>query len=130
MIQIGEKRDIQIQEAAIERAKNFDIHVKAKYSIWRREYESPNSDSTVKLMRDQIIMAKAYASIAKAKNATGIYDSLIKHSKRSQQAIGEATYDSELNPRYFSIYYFTLIKTFKRISPFFLFGFCCVDQCS
>ncbi|XP_023740349.1 probable galacturonosyltransferase 3 [Lactuca sativa] len=98
LIQIGEKRDIQIQEAAIERAKNFDIHVKAKYSIWRREYESPNSDSTVKLMRDQIIMAKAYASIAKAKNATGIYDSLIKHSKRSQQAIGEATYDSELNP--------------------------------
>lgn len=98
LIQVGEKRDIQMQEAAIERAKTFNTNVKGKYSIWRREYESPNSDSTVKLMRDQIIMAKAYASIAKAKNATGIYDSLIKHSKRSQEAIGEATYDSELKP--------------------------------
>lgn len=98
LIQGGEKREAQMRSAAIERAKTFDTSVKAKYSIWRKEYESPNSDSTLKLMRDQIIMAKAYASIAKAKNATAIYESLIKHSKRSQQAIGEATYDSELGP--------------------------------
>lgn len=92
-----------MEEAAIERAKTFDTSVKGKYSIWRKEYESPNSDSMVKLMRDQIIMAKAYASIAKAKNETGIYDSLTQHSKRNQQAIEKATVDSELVPRYFSM---------------------------
>lgn len=91
-----------MQEAAIERAKTLDTSIKPRYSIWRKEYESPNSDSTLKLMRDQIIMAKAYASIAKAKNEIGVYDSLIKHYKRSQQVIVNATYDSELGPRYCS----------------------------
>ena len=94
-----------MEKAAIERAKTFDTSVKGKYGIWRKEYESPNSDSTVKLMHDQIIMAKAYASIAKAKNETGIYESLMKHSKRSQQAIEKATFDSDLGPRYFSLLY-------------------------
>ncbi|XP_071696332.1 probable galacturonosyltransferase 3 [Rutidosis leptorrhynchoides] len=98
LIQVGQKSETQMQEAAIERAKTFDTSVKSRYSIWRKEYESPNSDSTVKLMRDQIIMAKAYASIAKAKNETGVYESLIKHYKRSQQVIEKATYDSDLGP--------------------------------
>ncbi|KAJ0428519.1 putative polygalacturonate 4-alpha-galacturonosyltransferase [Helianthus annuus] len=98
LIQVSQKMMTQMEEAAIERAKTFDTSVKGRYGIWRKEYESPNSDSTVKLMRDQIIMAKAYASIAKAKNETVIYDSLMKHSKRSQQAIEKATFDSELAP--------------------------------
>nr|XP_043608054.1 probable galacturonosyltransferase 3 isoform X2 [Erigeron canadensis] len=98
LIQVGQKREAQMQEAAIERSKTFDTSIRARYSIWRKEYENPNSDSTVKLMRDQIIMAKAYASIAKAKNEKAIYDSLIEHSKRSQQAIEKATFDSELGP--------------------------------
>ncbi|PWA75218.1 galacturonosyltransferase 3 [Artemisia annua] len=98
LIQVSQKMEAQMEEAAIERAKTFDTSVKGKYGIWRKEYESPNSDSTVKLMHDQIIMAKAYASIAKAKNETGIYESLMIHSKRSQQAIEKATFDSDLEP--------------------------------
>lgn len=50
-------------------------------------------------MRDQIIMARAYATIAKVKNEDSLYDSLINHSRESQLAIGEATADSELQPR-------------------------------
>ncbi|PIN14774.1 Polygalacturonate 4-alpha-galacturonosyltransferase [Handroanthus impetiginosus] len=91
--------DNQMQEVAIERARELDTTVKGKYGIWRKEYENPNSDSTVKLMRDQIIMAKAYATIAKAKNEITLYDSLVKHSSESQLAIGEATTDAELHPR-------------------------------
>ncbi|KAI3812119.1 hypothetical protein L1987_16825 [Smallanthus sonchifolius] len=98
LIQVSQRTMTQMEEAAIARAKMLDTSVKGRYGIWRKEYESPNSDSTVKLMRDQIIMAKAYASIAKAKNETGIYDSLIEHSKRSQHAIEKATFDSELGP--------------------------------
>ncbi|GAB4838662.1 Probable galacturonosyltransferase 3 [Ancistrocladus abbreviatus] len=92
----GKEMDDQMESAAIERSKGLDTTVKGKYSIWRRDYENPNSDATVKLMRDQIIMAKVYASIAKGKNKSGLYDSLIKHSRESLRAIGEANSDSEL----------------------------------
>lgn len=88
-----------MQEAAIERARELDTTVQGKYGIWRKEYENPNSDSTLKLMRDQIIMARAYATIAKAKNETSLYYSLLEHSRESQFAIGEATSDAELQPR-------------------------------
>ncbi|XP_024031371.1 probable galacturonosyltransferase 3 [Morus notabilis] len=91
--------DNQMVEAAIERSKNLDTTVKGKYSIWRRDYDNPNSDSTLKLMRDQIIMAKAYANIAKTKNESSLFDSLMAQSRRSQRAIGEANSDAELQPR-------------------------------
>ncbi|KAL3514935.1 hypothetical protein ACH5RR_021837 [Cinchona calisaya] len=98
LIQQSKEIDNEMQEAAIQRAREFDTTVKGKYSIWRKEYENPNSESTLKLIRDQIIMARAYATIAKAKNETVLYDSLIKHSRESQFAIGEATSDIELQP--------------------------------
>lgn len=85
---------------AIERSEGFVTTFKGKFSIWRREYENPNSDLTLKLMRDQIIMAKAYTNIAKAKNKTILYNALIKHSRENQLAIGEASSDAELHPRY------------------------------
>lgn len=114
----------QMQEAAIIRARELDTNMKGKYSIWRKEYENPNSDSTVKLIRDQIIMAKTYATIAKAKNETVLYNSLIKQSRESQLAIGEATSDAELLPRYAT----SLLKSsyastnliHKFLIPFFL----------
>ncbi|XP_062176723.1 probable galacturonosyltransferase 3 isoform X2 [Alnus glutinosa] len=84
--------------AAIERSEGLDTTVKGKYSIWRRDYDSPNSDSTLKLMRDQLLMAKAYANIAKSKNKTSLYNTLLKHSRESQRAIEEASSDAELHP--------------------------------
>lgn len=98
LIQQSKETDNQMQEAAIERARELDTTVQGKYGIWRKEYENPNSDSTLKLMRDQIIMARAYATIAKAKNETSLYYSLLEHSRESQFAIGEATSDAELQP--------------------------------
>lgn len=101
LIQQGKEEDDQMVEAAIERSKNLDTTtVKGKYSIWRRDYENPNSDSTLKLMRDQIIMAKAYATIAKSKNNTSLYSVLMNHSRESRQVIGEASSDAELHSRY------------------------------
>nr|KYP44463.1 Glycosyltransferase QUASIMODO1 [Cajanus cajan] len=97
LIQEDKETDNHIVSAAIERSEGFDTTIKGKYSIWRREYENPNSDSTLKLMRDQIIMAKAYANIAKSKNKTVLYEALVKHSRDSQQAIGEASSDIELH---------------------------------
>ncbi|KAI8028561.1 putative galacturonosyltransferase 3 [Camellia lanceoleosa] len=98
LIRQDKEIDNQMHAAVIDRARELDTTVKGKYSIWRKEYENPNSDSTLKLMRDQIIMAKLYASIAKAKNESGLYDSLIKHSRANHYAIGDASSDAELQP--------------------------------
>ncbi|XP_021903700.1 probable galacturonosyltransferase 3 isoform X3 [Carica papaya] len=99
LIQRDKDMDEQMQEAAIGRSRTLDNLSQGKYSIWRRDYESPNSDSTLKLMRDQIIMAKAYANIAKSNNESTIYDSLMKHSRESQHVIEEANSDAELPQR-------------------------------
>lgn len=99
LIQQDKEIENQIQDAALERAKKLDTTRMGKKNIWRKEYENPNSDSALKLMRDQIIMARAYATIAKAKNEDSLYDSLINHSRENQLAIGEATSDAELQPR-------------------------------
>lgn len=99
LIRPDKERDNQMVDAAIEHSKNLDTTFQGKYSIWRRDYESPNSDSTVKLMRDQIIMAKAYATIAKSKNDTVLYNSLMKQSRESRKVIGEANLDADLGPR-------------------------------
>lgn len=101
LIRQDKEKDEQMVAAAIERSRNLDTTIKGKYSVWRRDYELPNSDSTVKLMRDQIIMAKAYAAVAKSKDNVSLYDSLIKKLRQSQRVIGEAASDAELHPRYY-----------------------------
>ncbi|KAL1348705.1 hypothetical protein HN51_024707 [Arachis hypogaea] len=98
LVQQDKETENHIVSAAVERSEGFHTTKKGKYSIWRVEYENPNSDSTLKLMRDQIIMAKAYSNIAKSMNKTVLYSVLVKHFKESEQAIGEANSDAELQP--------------------------------
>ncbi|XP_022136111.1 probable galacturonosyltransferase 3 isoform X2 [Momordica charantia] len=98
LIRQDKEIDSQMAAAAIERSKSFDTTVKGKYSIWRRDFENPKSDSTLKLMRDQIIMAKAYANIARSNNETTLYNTLMKHCRESQLVIGEANSDAGLHP--------------------------------
>ncbi|KAG4212844.1 hypothetical protein ERO13_A01G010900v2 [Gossypium hirsutum] len=90
-------KELQATEA-IESLKNMDPVVKGKYSIWRKDFENPNADSTLKLMRDQIIMAKAYANIAFSKKQTVLYNSLLKQVMESLNVIGEANSDADLHP--------------------------------
>ncbi|XP_023549476.1 polygalacturonate 4-alpha-galacturonosyltransferase-like isoform X1 [Cucurbita pepo subsp. pepo] len=88
---------IKLENAAIERSKSVDTSVLGKYSIWRKEYENDNSDSTVRLMRDQMIMARAYLGIAKMKNKLDLYHELQTRLKESQCALGEASTDADLH---------------------------------
>ncbi|XP_054781004.1 polygalacturonate 4-alpha-galacturonosyltransferase-like isoform X2 [Prosopis cineraria] len=88
---------VKLENAAIERSKSVDSAVLGKYSIWRKEMDNENSDSTVRLMRDQMIMAKVYLSIAKMKNNQELYRELQSRLKESQHALGEAASDADLH---------------------------------
>ena len=99
LVQKDDETTVKLENAAIERSKSVDSAVLGKYSIWRRENENENSDSMVRLMRDQMIMARVYLSIAKMKNTVDLYQQLQVRLKESQRALGEAAADSDLHQR-------------------------------
>jgi alpha-1,4-galacturonosyltransferase len=90
---------VKLENAAIERSKAVDSAVLGKYSIWRKENENENSDMTVRLMRDQMIMARVYLVLAKSNNKNDIYQELQTRLKESQRTLGEATMDADLHHR-------------------------------
>lgn len=96
LLQHDDEATIKFENAAMERSKSVDTAVLGKYSIWRKENENENSDSTVRLMRDQIIMARVYVSIAKMKNKLDLLQELQTRLKESHRALGDATADSDL----------------------------------
>uniref|UniRef100_M4DD85 Hexosyltransferase n=1 Tax=Brassica campestris TaxID=3711 RepID=M4DD85_BRACM len=87
---------LKLENAAIERSKSVDSAVLGKYSIWRRENENDNSDSNIRLMRDQAIMARVYSGLAKLKNKTELLQELQARIKDRQRVLGESTTDSDL----------------------------------
>ncbi|KAJ3691343.1 hypothetical protein LUZ61_020507 [Rhynchospora tenuis] len=97
LIHMSEENELNIQDAAINRAKNFVNKAQDRYSIWRIEYQNPMSTSVLKLMKDQIIMAKIYASIFFSKKELDLYQLLIMRIKESHDAIGDASSDNELH---------------------------------
>lgn len=99
MQQLEGEAIVKLENTAIERSKSVDSAVLGKYNIWRKEVDSENSDSTVRLMRDQIIMARVYHSLAKMKNKMSLHQELQTRIKESQRAVGEATADADLHHR-------------------------------
>ncbi|CAA7023004.1 unnamed protein product [Microthlaspi erraticum] len=96
LVQHNDDTILKLENAAIERSKSVDSAVLGKYSIWRRENENDNSDSNVRLMRDQVIMARVYSGIAKLKNKNDLLQELQARIKDSQRVLGESTSDSDL----------------------------------
>lgn len=96
LVKLDDETKVKLENAAIERSKSVDSAVLGKYSIWRRENENENSDSTVRLMRDQIIMARVYVSIGNMKNKQDLVRELQVRLKESQRALGEVTMDADL----------------------------------
>ncbi|KAL2654118.1 hypothetical protein R1flu_022246 [Riccia fluitans] len=93
-----ESEDRKVENEAVERAKNIVYEESdGKFSIWKREDpESP--DLMVRLMRDQLIMARAYASIAESANNGRLLRELKLKIKDNIKLLGEANVDSELPP--------------------------------
>ncbi|KAK3131324.1 hypothetical protein QOZ80_6BG0504960 [Eleusine coracana subsp. coracana] len=97
LLQMDKEVELQMRTAATNRSRNFDNKVRGSYNIWRPEFHHINTDSTLRLMIDQIIMAKIYATIALSQKESDLYASLMKCIKESQTAIGDAHMDSELD---------------------------------
>ncbi|XP_027115028.1 polygalacturonate 4-alpha-galacturonosyltransferase-like [Coffea arabica] len=97
LVKQDEEVTVKLENAAIERSKSVDSAVLGKYSIWRKENENENADSTVCLMRDQMIMARVYISLATMKDKPDLGRELQNRLKESQRALGEATTDSDLH---------------------------------
>ncbi|XP_010272612.1 PREDICTED: polygalacturonate 4-alpha-galacturonosyltransferase-like [Nelumbo nucifera] len=97
LIHQDDEANLKLENAAIERSKALDTAVLGKYSIWRRDIENENADTTVRLMRDQMIMARVYSGIAKMKNKLELDHELLVRLKESQRALGEATTDADLS---------------------------------
>ncbi|CAN6162623.1 unnamed protein product [Urochloa humidicola] len=97
LLQMDKKVELEMRNAATNRSRNFDNKVRGSYNIWRQEFRFTNTDSTLRLMKDQIIMAKLYATIALCQKEPDMYALLMKCIKQSQTAIGDALMDSELD---------------------------------
>eukprot|EP00249_Psilotum_nudum_P006782 c20052_g1_i1 orf=350-2527(-) len=87
--------EAKLEKEAIERTREIDGGVLGKYSIWRRESDE-NSDSLVRLMRDQLIMARVFASLAQSQNKVNLLRDLRLRIKESQHSLGEASVDTDL----------------------------------
>lgn len=100
LVQRNDDTILKLENAAIERSKSVDSAVLGKYSIWRRENDNDNSDSNIRLMRDQVIMARVYSGLAKLKkNKTDLFQELQARIKDSQRVLGESTTDADLPRR-------------------------------
>lgn len=91
---------VKLENEAIERSRSVESAVLGKYSIWRKEIENENADSSVRFMRDQIIMARVYVSIAQMNNKLELLQELQSRLKESQHALGDAIADSDLHHRF------------------------------
>ncbi|XP_002980359.2 polygalacturonate 4-alpha-galacturonosyltransferase [Selaginella moellendorffii] len=91
-----EKENAQLEAEAIERTKVVSRNIMGKYSIWRRE-DNENSDNLVRLMREQLIMARVYASIAQSRNNLRLLRDLKLRIRETTRALGDANLDSDLS---------------------------------
>ncbi|KAL1161941.1 hypothetical protein V6Z11_A07G168400 [Gossypium hirsutum] len=96
LVQKDDEATVKLENAAIERSKAVDSAVLGKYNMWRKEIDNENSDSTVRLMSDQIILAKVYIIIASMKNKLDLRKELQIRLKESLHALGESTTDADL----------------------------------
>ncbi|KAL5224983.1 hypothetical protein ABZP36_011622 [Zizania latifolia] len=89
--------ELHMRNVATNSSRNFSNKVRASYNIWRLEFHHTNTDSTLRLMKDQIIMAKVYTTIAHSLKQPDLYVLLMKCIKQIQAAIGDAHMDHELD---------------------------------
>ena len=90
---------VKLENANMQASELVDSSITGKYSKWKKENKNKNQDSTIRLMRDQIIMARIYLSISEKKRKLDLVQELQICLKRSRGVLGEANIDAELHYR-------------------------------
>lgn len=86
--------DANLEKEVVNRRKDVDGSLFKKYSIWRPDSE--DSDALVRLMKDQLIMARVYVSLANAEDDADLLRDLNGRVRDIRRALGEANVDSDL----------------------------------
>lgn len=84
-----------LERETIERKKEIDGDILKKYSIWRQDNDD-ESDFLVRLMRDQVIMARVYSTLAHSQDDADLLRELNLRIKESRRVLGEANIDTDL----------------------------------
>ncbi|XP_038877493.1 polygalacturonate 4-alpha-galacturonosyltransferase-like isoform X2 [Benincasa hispida] len=93
----GEDTAVKLENTNMQASDLVDSSILGKYSTWKKENDNKNQDSIIRLMRDQIIMARIYLSISKKKKKLDLIEELQICLKRSRRVLGEANIDAELH---------------------------------
>ncbi|XP_022943913.1 polygalacturonate 4-alpha-galacturonosyltransferase-like isoform X2 [Cucurbita moschata] len=97
MVQQDDDTIVKLENANMQASELVNSSILEKYSTWKKENGNKNRVSTIRLMRDQIIMARIYLSVSKKKMKQGLRQQLLVCLKRSRRALGEANVDAELH---------------------------------
>lgn len=96
LIQQDDEQSMILEAEAIRRAKEVEDGIAKSHSVWRTEEISANSDNIVRVMRDQLIMARAYTNIASLYNDARLVQDLKNRIKEIMRMLEDVTVDSEL----------------------------------
>lgn len=86
----------KMEADALQRTKKVEDGILDKYSAPQQNGGTQNRDSLIQLMRDQLIMAQAYAYMAQAKNHVRLFHDLQLRIKDYQKALADCNVDSQL----------------------------------
>ncbi|KGN56570.1 polygalacturonate 4-alpha-galacturonosyltransferase isoform X2 [Cucumis sativus] len=93
----GEDTVVKFENTNMQVSELVDSSILGKYSTWKKQNDNKNQDPIIRLMRDQIIMARIYLSISKKKKKVDLSEELQNCIKRSRRVLGEANIDAELH---------------------------------
>jgi len=96
LLQQDENQSKILETEATRRAKEVENGILRSHSVWRIEEISTSSDNIVRVMRDQLIMARAYANMASIHSDTQLVQDLKINIKETARMLEDVTIDSEL----------------------------------
>ena len=90
------------------------------YCIWRNEQREVVADATVRVLKNQLFLARAYyPSIIKHRNREKLQQELKKHIQDIEHMLSEATADADLSERSIPCY----MHGIKKLAIIFTFPF-------
>ncbi|KAG0560344.1 hypothetical protein KC19_10G173300 [Ceratodon purpureus] len=90
------KQVVQSKDDGATKSVASATEVVSSINTWKKDSDTENSDALVRLMRDQLIMARAYANIAQGQGHYDLVRDLKLRIKEHTSIVGDANVDAEL----------------------------------